>query len=113
MTQVSDPGPSWPSCLENLVAAAEYWHWLVVFLLLAHLSTTCSRELLESPGVCRTSFVVVVHLLSSTISLNIFSFQTAVPIWTKLGRNVPWEVLFKACSQNLIPSKTLVAMVMK
>ena len=45
--------------------------------------------------------------------LNIFSSQTAQPIWTKLGRNVPWEVLFKNCSQNLIPSKTLVAMVIK
>ena len=25
-----------------------------------------------------------------------------------LGRNVPWEVLFKNCSQNLIPSEALV-----
>ena len=38
---------------------------------------------------------------------------TAGLIWTKLGRNVPWEVLFKNCSQNLIPSKTLVAMATK
>ena len=37
----------------------------------------------------------------------------AGPIWTKLGKNVPWEVLFKNCSKNLIPSKTLVAMVSK
>ena len=28
----------------------------------------------------------------------IFS-QTAGPIWTNLGRSVPWEVLFKKCSQ--------------
>ena len=41
----------------------------------------------------------------STISLNIFS-QTAGPIRTKRGRSVPWEVLFKNWSQNLIPSKT-------
>ena len=32
----------------------------------------------------------------------------AGPVWIKLGRNVPWEVRFKNCSQNLIPSKTLV-----
>ena len=51
----------------------------------------------------------VVSCVSSTISLNI-STQTAEPIWTKLGRNVPWEVLFKNCSQNLIPSKILVAL---
>ena len=59
---------------------------------LAHLSTTCSR------GVFR-----VVHRLSSTISLDIFSSQTTGPVWTKLGRNVPWEVLFENRSQNLIP----------
>ena len=58
---------------------------------LAHLSTTCSM------GAFR-----VVMCPSSTISLNIFSSQTARPIWTKLGRYVPWEVLFKNCSQNLI-----------
>ena len=60
-------------------------------------------ELLGSPCVCRAS---------STISLNISS-QTAGPIWTKLGRNVSWEVLLINCSQSLIPSKTLVAMVTK
>ena len=47
----------------------------------------------------------------ATISFNIS--QTAWPIWTKLGRNVPEEVFFKRCSQNLIPSKTLVAMATK
>ena len=74
---------------------------------LAHLSTTCSRgafRVVRCSSVCRAS---------STISLNIFSFQTAGPIWTKRGRNVPWEVLFKKYSQNLIPSKTLVAMATK
>ena len=45
------------------------------------------------------------------MSLNIS--QTTGPIWTKFGRNIPWEFLFKNCSENLIPSKTLVAMVMK
>ena len=69
---------------------------------LAPLSITCSRG----------GFRVVMYP-SSTISLNIFSSQTAGPIWTKLGRNVPWEVLFKKCSQKLIPSKTLVAMATK
>ena len=39
--------------------------------------------------------------------------KSAAPIWTKLGRNVPCDVLFKICSQNLIPSKTLVAMATK
>ena len=64
---------------------------------LAHLSTTCSGELLgwSCVLICRTS---------STISFTIFSSRTAEPIWTKLGWNVPWEVLFKNCSQNLISS---------
>ena len=75
---------------------------LITFV--AHLSTTCSR------GAFRVVMCpsCVVHRASSTISLNIFSSQTAGPIWTKVGRNVPSEVLFKNCSQNLIPSKTLV-----
>ena len=55
----------------------------------------------------------LVRRASSTISLNIFYCQTAGPIWTKLGRNVPKKVLFEICSQNLIPSKTLVAMATK
>ena len=71
-------------------------------LLLAHLSTTCSRAAFR-----------VVRCPSSLISLNIFSSQTAGPVWTKLGRNGPLEVLFKNCSQNLIQSKTLVAMATK
>ena len=71
---------------------------------LAHLGTTCSK------GVFR-----VVMCLSCVVnnSSNILSSQTAGPIWTKLVRNVPWEVLLKNCSQNLIPSKTLVAMATK
>ena len=72
---------------------------ITVGFFLAHLSTTCSG------GAFRVMrcLLSVVHSASSTISLNIFSSQTAGPIWTKLGRNVPWEVLFKKCSQNLIP----------
>ena len=58
---------------------------------LAHLSTTCSRGAVR---VVRCPSSVVLRA-SSTISLNIFSCQTTGPIWTKLGRNVPWEVLFK------------------
>ena len=62
---------------------------------LAHLSTTCSRGAFRitwypSSVVCRAS---------STISLNISS-QTTRPIWTKLGKNVPWVTLFKNCSRN-------------
>ena len=52
-------------------------------------------------------------ILSFGKELNILSPETAEPIRTKLGRNVLWEVLFKDCLQILIPSKTLVAMVMK
>ena len=73
-------------------------------LFLAQLSTTCSRGAF-SVVMCPSSV--------NTISLNIFSSETDWPIWTKLGRNVPWEVLFKNCSQNLIPSKTLVAIATK
>ena len=75
-------------------------------MFLAHLSTTCSRGAFR---VVRCLLCVV----SSTISLNSFFSQTAGPIWTKLGSNVLWEVLFKNCSQNLIPFKTLVAMATK
>ena len=71
---------------------------------LAHLSTTCSRGAFRVTG-CPSCVV--------NNSLNINNFLTAEPIWTKLGRNVPWEVLFKNCSQNLILSKTLVAMATK
>ena len=49
---------------------------------------------------------------ASTILFNI-SYQTTEPIWTKLCRDVPWEVIFKKSEQNLIPSKTLVAMTNK
>ena len=46
--------------------------------------------------------------------LNIFFSQTAGPNRAKLGSlNVPWAVLFKNCSQNFIPSKTLVAVATK
>ena len=62
---------------------------------------------------CRNIRPVERYRRSSASSLNIFSSQTAGPIWMKLGRNVPWEVLFKNCSQNMIPSKTLVAMATK
>ena len=48
-------------------------------------------------------------LCPSSVINYFFSSQTAEPILTKLGRNVPWEVLFKNCSQNLIPKKTVVA----
>ena len=34
-------------------------------------------------------------------------------MWTELGSNDLWDVFFKNCSQNSIPSKTLVAMAMK
>ena len=34
-------------------------------------------------------------------------------IWTKVDTNIPLNVLFKICSQNMIPSKTLVAMITK
>ena len=70
---------------------------------LAPLSTTCSRG----------AFMVVWCPSSSTISLNIFPSQTAGPIWTKL---TGWECFLggpENCSQNLIPSKILVAMATK
>ena len=81
-------------------------HYLFIWIFVVHLSTTCSRELIGWSCVCHAWYM-------STISLNIFFSQTAGPIRTKLGNNVPWEVLFKTCTQNLIPSKTLVALVTK
>ena len=67
------------------------------YYFLAHLSTTCSRgafRVVMCPSCVVNNFFK--HLLP----------QTARPIWTKLGRILPWEVLLKNCSQNLIPSKT-------
>ena len=60
---------------------------------LAHLRITCSR------GAFRITWYpsCVVRRLSCVVNnfLNIFSSQTTGPIWTKLGRNVPWMTLFK------------------
>ena len=72
--------------------------------LLTLLSTMCKR------GAFRVTLC-----LSSVVcnSLNISSSYTTGPIWTKLDWNVPWEVLFESSFQNLIPSKTLVAMATK
>ena len=74
---------------------------------LAHLSTTYLRGAFR---VTLCPFCIVRRALP-TISLNIS--QTPEPTWTKLGRNVLLEAFFKNCSQNLIPSKTLVAMATK
>ena len=82
--------------------------YILTIIFLAHLNTTCSIGALMVV-MCPSS---VMRHASSTISLNIFS-QTAGPIWTKLGRNVPWEFLFKICSHNLILSKTVVALATK
>ena len=56
----------------------------------------CSRRAFRITW-CPTS---VVLYASSTISLNIIFSQTAGPIWTKLGWNVPWEVLFKSWTES-------------
>ena len=61
---------------------------------------------------CRNIRPVERYRRSSASSFNMFS-QTDGPIRTKPGRNVHWKFLFKNCSQNLIPSKTLVAMATK
>ena len=84
--------------IHKSTASHSYW-----FRFLAHLSTTCSRG----------AFRVVI--CSTCIVNNFFKHlpQTAGPVWTKLCKNVPWEILFKSCSQNLIPSKILVAMATK
>ena len=87
------------------------WPWIAqlnfFFLLkedhsqfLAHLST-CSGGALRVV-LCLSCVVRHEHLLLNS--------QTTS---TKFGRNVPWEVLIKICSQNLIPSKTLVVMAIK
>ena len=70
---------SWMEALPDIKFASfkyliSVYHSLSLFL--AHLSTTCSR------GAFR-----VVRCPSS--DFNIFSSQTAGPIWTKRGRNVP------------------------
>ena len=76
---------------------------------LAHLSTTWGGRVVQCLSSVMHHTLCVLRCASYTISLNIFSPQTAGPIWTKLGQNVSLEVFFKNHSQNLIPSKTLVA----
>ena len=69
---------------------------LYVFLLLAHLSTTCSGGAIVTghrPASVRPSVRPSVHPL--TISLKIFSSKIRRPILIKLGRNVPWVKLYK------------------
>ena len=48
-----------------------------------------------------------------TFSLNIFFSETTYRILMKFHRNVPTMVLFRIFLNNLIPSKTLVAMATK
>ena len=55
-----------------------------------------------------SSSLVLKELLS-----NIFFSETAPQISTKLHRNDPGMALFRNSSKNLIPIKTLVAMVTK
>ena len=88
-----------------VVKISAYLPQLTSWIFLPHLSTTCSK------GAFRVvlCLLCVICRASSTISLKISS-KSAGQIWTKLSRNVPWNVLFKMCSQNLIPSKTVVAM---
>ena len=68
--------------------------YLIAFL--AHLSTSCSRGAFS---------------ITRCPSCGLWR-QTSTPP-KLLGRNNPWVVLFKNCLQNLIPSKTLVAMATK
>ena len=67
---------------------------------LAHLSITCSRG----------AFRVVMCLLS--VVNNFFKTSSPKPLG-QFGPNLAGMFLFKNCSQNLIPSKTLVAMATK
>ena len=69
----------------------------------------------SSTGVGQRAYVMV-RCLSCvrplTFSLNIFS-ETTYPILIKFHRNVPAMVLFRISWENLISSKTLVAMAAK
>ena len=63
-------------------------------MFLAHLSTMCSSlEALRWYCIHRTPCLV--RRASSTISFNIFSSQITGSVCTKLGRNVPLDVLFE------------------
>ena len=73
-------------------------------------------------GSFKDHLVSVVRCLSCAVRLpscvanNFFKHLLLPNRWanlTKFGSNVPWEVLFKNCSQNLIPSKNSVAIVTK
>ena len=57
--------------------------------------------------------VVPPSVRALTFSLNIFFAETTYRILMKFHRNVPTMVLFRISWNNLIPSKTLVAMATK
>ena len=87
-------------CREDIFFANTIYNHLIQGVFLAHLSTTYSKG----------PFRVVRCLLC--VSNNFFTYLllTAGSMWIKLGKNIPLEVLFKNHSQNLIPSKILLAM---
>ena len=87
---------------EEIACDEQFLLFTTVFL--AHLSTTCSR------GAFR-----VVMCLSCVVN-NFFKHLLLPNCWANLDQT--WQEcslggLFKNCSQNLIPSKTLVAMATK
>ena len=72
--------------VDNMINFAKMIISVIDTFLFAHLSTKFSKAALRSPGV---------HLASSTISLKIFSSQTAGPIWTKLAGMFVWRASLK------------------
>ena len=90
ISQWSDTGPSWPSCLAPLALGQRAY-----FIICCPLS------------------VVRVSVRALTFSLNIFLSETAYRILMKFHRNFPAMVLFRISSKNLTPSKTLVAVATK
>ena len=95
---------------------SKYWLRLkvcVVFFF-PHKDTVFSSTGRRPASLCHGPLSVVrPSVRALTFSLNIFFAETTYRILMKFHRNVPTMVLFRISWNNLIPSKTLVAMATK
>ena len=95
------------------VSTGLFWSALICFASCgSHFSSVFSSTG-RRPASLGLVSVVRPSVRALTFSLNIFFAETTYRILMKFHRNVPTMVLFRISWNNLIPSKTLVAMATK